>query len=90
MVAGSNKNEREEKYQHGIDHQGRMEKKNKTLGTEICANIDTLYINKYILDSIKISHYIFYFVLMWHDFASSTMEKFANGDIYSISVSVRK
>ena len=28
-----------------MDRQGRMEKENKTLGTEICDNIDTLYIN---------------------------------------------
>ena len=32
-----------------MDRQGRMEKENKikTLGTEICENIDTLYINYY-------------------------------------------
>ena len=30
-----------------MDQQGRIEKKNKNLGTEKCKNIDTLYINKY-------------------------------------------
>ena len=45
--AGSNnRNEIDGNYQHGMDCQRRMEKKNKTLGTERCANIDTLYINK--------------------------------------------
>ena len=47
MDAGSNnQNEREGNYQHGMDRQGIMEKENKTLGTERCENIDTLYINK--------------------------------------------
>ena len=32
-----------------MDREGRMEKKNKTLGTERCENIDTLYINKIII-----------------------------------------
>ena len=31
-----------------MDRQGRMEKENKTLRTERCENIDTLYINKQI------------------------------------------
>ena len=31
-----------------MDRQGRMEKENKTLGTERYENIDCLYINKYI------------------------------------------
>ena len=31
------------------DPQGRMEKENKTLATERCKNIDTLYINKIII-----------------------------------------
>ena len=30
----------------GMDQQVRMEKKNKTLGTERCKSIDSLYINK--------------------------------------------
>ena len=30
--------------QHGVDRQGWMEKKNKTIGTERCENIDILYI----------------------------------------------
>ena len=29
-----------------MDRKGRMKKKNKTLGTERCVNIDTQYINK--------------------------------------------
>ena len=42
----NNRNEREGTSQHGMGQQRRMEKKNKTLGTERCANIYTLYINK--------------------------------------------
>ena len=30
---------------NGIDRYDRIEKKNKTLGTERCENVDTLYIN---------------------------------------------
>ena len=45
MDAGSNNgNEREGNQQHGMDRQGRMKKENKTLGTERCKNIETLYI----------------------------------------------
>ena len=35
-----------------MDRQGIMEKKNKTLGTERCEKIDTLYINKIQFDDI--------------------------------------
>ena len=35
----------------------RMEKKNKTLGAERCANIVTLYINKYIKNIIFSNYY---------------------------------
>ena len=44
--AGSNNwNERNRNEQHGVYRQGRVEKENKTLGAEICENINTLYIN---------------------------------------------
>ena len=44
--AGSNNwNERERNYERGRNRHGGMEKENKTLGTEICENIDTLCIN---------------------------------------------
>ena len=32
--------------QHGMGRQGRMEKGNKSLGTESCETIDNLYLNK--------------------------------------------
>ena len=38
----NNWNEKEGNQQHGMGRQGRMENKNRTLGTEICENIDTL------------------------------------------------
>ena len=37
-----------------MNRQGRMEKKNKTLGRERCENIDKLYINKIITTIIII------------------------------------
>ena len=37
-----------------MDCQGRMKKENKTLGTERCENIDTLYINTIIIITIII------------------------------------
>ena len=42
----NNWNQKEGNEQHGMDQQGRMEKENKTLGTERSENINTLYINK--------------------------------------------
>ena len=43
MDAGSNSwNAREENWQHRMNLQGRMEKKNQTLGTKRCENIATL------------------------------------------------
>ena len=44
-----NGNEREGNYQHGMGRQRRLEKNNKTSSSEICANIDALYINIYIV-----------------------------------------
>jgi hypothetical protein len=56
MQAGSsNWNKREE---NEMDRQGRMEMENKTLGTDICANIVTLYVNtrKVIIVKHSLSH----------------------------------
>ena len=36
-----------------------MEKENKTLGTERCQNIDTLYVNKIIIIVIIINYYYY-------------------------------
>ena len=36
-----------------MDRQGKIEKKNKTLGTERCVNIDTLYIKNIYFLRIK-------------------------------------
>ena len=50
MDAGSkNLNEREGEEQHGMNREGSRENKNKikTLDTERCETIDTLYINMY-------------------------------------------
>ena len=44
--AGSNRNEKGWDQQHGKDRQKRIEKENKTSGTERCENIETLYVNK--------------------------------------------
>ena len=37
----------------GTDQQGRTKNKNKTLGTERCENVETLYINKIIIININ-------------------------------------
>ena len=44
-AGGNSWNEREGSQPRGMDQQERMEKENKTLSTERCENIDTLYIN---------------------------------------------
>ena len=46
-----------------MDRQGRMEKENKTLGTERCENIDTLHINKNIIIIIIIIIIVIFFSL---------------------------
>ena len=53
--AGSNnRNEKEGNYQHGMGRQRRMkEEEKKTLHTETCANIDSVYMNKRIYYCLK-------------------------------------
>ena len=47
-------NEKEGNELHGMDRQGKMDKENKSLGTERCENIDTLYIKMMVMIMIII------------------------------------
>ena len=42
-MASNNWNERQRNSHQGMDQLGRMKMENKTVGTERCENIDTLY-----------------------------------------------